>query len=144
MRMAQNLILLPVLGQMLLTLLILLLLPLARRRSMIERRQRVQEMALAGKSDWNEQAQKVAACFSNQFELPVLFYVICAFALITRMVDPWMLGLACLFVGARVVQAAIHIGPNIVMWRFAAYATGLACLVGMWGLLGWRILAAGF
>ena len=89
MRMAQNLILLPVLAQILLTLVILALLPRARGASMRERRQRMQDMALAGKTDWNEQAQKTAASFDNQFELPVLFYVVAAFALITRMVDVW-------------------------------------------------------
>ncbi len=144
MRMAQNLILLPVLAQMLLTLVILALLPGARRRSMLERKQRMQDMANAGKTDWNGQAQQIAASFSNQFELPVLFYVICAFALVTRMVDVWMLGLASAFVLSRIAHAVVHIGPNIVMWRFVAYGCGLVCLVGMWGLLGWRILSAGF
>ncbi len=142
--MPQNLILLPVLAQVLLTLVILVLLPRARAASMRERRQRMQDMALAGKTDWNEQAQKTAACFSNQFELPVLFYVVAAFALITRLADPWMFGLAILFVLSRIAHAIIYIGPNIVAWRFAAYAVGLLALLGMWGMLAWRIIAAGF
>ena len=144
MRMAQNLILIPVLAQIMLTLIILGLLPLARRASMIERRQKLQDMAVAAKTDWSLQAQKVAASFSNQFELPVLFYVLCAFALMTRYVDPSIFGLACLFVLTRVVHAIIHIGPNIVAWRFTAFAAGLACLIGMWVRLAGAILAAGF
>jgi hypothetical protein len=143
MRMAQNLIVLPVLAQILLPLLILPLMARARGRSMARRRQGMQDVALAGQNDWDEPAQKLAASFSNQFELPVLFYVVCAFALITRMVDAWMLGLAVLFVASRIVHAAIHIGPNIVRWRFAAFLFGVVMLTGMWALLAVRILAAG-
>jgi hypothetical protein len=144
MRMIQNLVIIPVLAQILLTLVILALLPGARGRSMRERRQQMQDMALAGKTDWNEQAQKIAASFSSQFELPVLFYVVAAFALITRHVDIWLFGLACLFVLARIAHAIIHIGPNIVAWRFAAYAIGLASLVAMVLRLGWAVVATGF
>ena len=142
--MPQNLILIPVLAQILLTLVILAMLPVARRRSMIERRQRMQDMALAAKTDFNAQAQKIAACFSNQFELPVLFYVATAFALITRSVDAWMLGLATVFVLSRIAHAIVHIGPNIVAWRFAAYAVGLLALIGMWARLALAIYTAGF
>ena len=139
----QNLIVLPVLAQMLLTLLILGVLPLARSRSMRERRQQLQEMALAGKTDWNAQAQKVSNSYASQFELPTLFYAVCAFALITRSVDVWMLGLASTFVLSRVLHAVIHIGPNVVAWRFAAFAVGLAALLGMWIRLAWSIGTSG-
>lgn len=142
--MPQNLILIPVLAQMLLTFAILGLLPLARRASMIERRQNLQDMATADKADWNVQAQKVAASYASQFELPVLFYVICLSALITRYVDLWLFGLACMFVLLRAVHAAIHIGPNVVKWRFAAFVAGLCALGGMWARFGYWILAAGF
>lgn len=142
--MPQNLILLPVFVQVLLTLVILALLPGARGRSMRERRQRMQDMALAGRTDWSEDARKTAASFANQFELPVLFHVVAAFALMTRMVDAWMLGLASLFVLSRIAHAIIHIGRNVVAWRFAAYAVGLVLLVAMWVLLAWRVIATGF
>lgn len=142
--MSQNLILLPILAQMLLTLLILGLLPIARGRSMRERRQQMQDMALAGKSDWNEQAQKTSNSFASQFELPVLFYAVCAFALITRTVDAAMLWLAVAFVATRFAHAAIHIGPNIVAWRFAAFALGLVALIAMIVRLAVAVIGAGF
>jgi hypothetical protein len=142
--MAQNLIVLPVLCQIFLTLVILALLPRSRAASMRERGQQMEDMALAGKADWNEQAQKVAASFDSQFQLPVLFYTLCGLALITRSVDGWMLGLATAFVLARIAHAIIHIGPNVVAWRFAAFAVGLVALIGMLLRLGLAILAAGF
>ena len=137
---SQLLILIPVLMQMGLTLVILGLLPVARSRSMRQRRQNLQDMALAGKTDWNESAQKIASNFSSQFELPVLFYAISAFALITRSVDVWMIALAWTFTLSRCLHAAIHIGPNIVVWRFGAFALGLLALVGMMAQLAIAVL----
>jgi len=144
MRIAQNLILLPVFVQVLLTMALLPLLAFARARSMRDRGQSPQDMALAGKTDWNVESQKIAASFANQFELPVLFYVAAAFALITRMVDTWMLALASLFVILRIVHAAIHVGPNVVAWRSTVFALGAATVVTMWLLLVVRIAQAGF
>lgn len=138
----QSLILVPALAQMLMTLVVLGMLPLTRARSMRERRQRLQEMALAGKTDWNEQAQKVSSSYASQFELPTLFYALCGFALVTRSVDGSMLGLAALFVVSRIVHAIIHIGPNIVSWRFAAFAIGVVSLLAMGIRLGWSIASA--
>lgn len=138
--MAQTEILLPALAQMLLTLVILGLLPIARSCSMRERRQRLQDMALAGKTDWNEQSQKIANSYASQFELPVIFYALVAFALITGKADAWMTGLAWLFLASRVVHAAIHIGPNIVAWRFPAFAAGLVALIAMIARLALGVL----
>ena len=143
MRMSQNLILLPVLAQVLLTLLLLVRLPVVRSRSMRENRQRLEDMALAAPTDWNRAAQKVANSYASQFELPVLFYVVSLAALVTRMVDLPMLGLAALFVLSRLAHAAIHIGPNVVAWRFPVFGAGLLVLIAMSGLLAFRILSAG-
>ena len=77
-------------------------------------------------------------------ELPVLFYVACGLALTTRTVDIVFLTVAAAFVLARIAHAAIHIGPNVVIWRFRAFAAGLFLLVAMWGILAWRIAISGF
>ena len=142
--MSQNLIVLPVLAQVLLTLVVLVLMGPARSRSMRERRQRLEDMALAAEKDWNEAARKVANNFKNQFELPVLFYVVCLFALATRTVDTALFVLACVFVLSRIAHTAIHIGPNVVAWRGTAYLVGFAALILMWVLLAWRIAASGW
>ena len=139
-----HLVLLPVLLQVLLTLTILGILPIARARSMRERRQKLQDVATAGDADWNDFARKVSASYKSQFELPVLFYVACGLALTTRTVDFVFLTVAAAFVLARIAHAAIHIGPNVVIWRFRAFAAGLFLLVAMWGILAWRIAISGF
>jgi hypothetical protein len=143
-RMSQNLILLPVLAQVALTLVVLTLMGPARAASMRERRQRLDDMALAGDKDWGAEALKRSNNFKNQFEVPVLFYAVTAFALITRMVDPLMLTLATLFVASRIVHTLIHIGPNRVAPRAIAFLVGLVLIVAMWVILAWRVAAAGW
>lgn len=143
-RMSQNLIVLPVLAQVLLTLAVLVLMGRARARSMRSNRQRLEDMSLATDKDWDENARKASNNFKNQFELPVLFYVVCLFALATRMVDMAFFALAWVFVLSRIAHTAVHIGPNVVAWRGTAYLVGFAALILMWALLTWRIAASGW
>jgi hypothetical protein len=95
-------------------------------------RQRGSPDLAMGRAVWPDDATKRAANFRNQFELPVLFYAVVAFALLTKGADFPMLVLAWSFVLTRVVHAAIHVGPNKVRWRTPAYALGFLILVIMW------------
>jgi len=139
----QELILVPVLVQVALTLIVLALLAAARRASIRERGQHVDDLGLARDRDWTERALKLSNNFKNQFELPVLFYAAAAFAFAAGVVDPWMLGFAAAFAASRIVHAAIHIGPNIVSLRGPAYLVGYLAVTGMWTLLAVRGLGAG-
>jgi hypothetical protein len=92
-----------------------------------------------GQNAWNDAATKRANNFKNQFELPVLFYMAVALALILKQTDGILIGLAWVFALSRVVHAAIHIGPNIVLWRGAAYLVGMVALVALWSVLAIRV-----
>lgn len=142
MRLDQNLILLPVLAQVILTFAVLVMMGRARAQSMRERRQKMNDVALATATDWNENARKLANNYANQFELPVLFYVACLFALVTRSVDIALMVLALVFVASRIAHTAIHIGANRVMPRFTAFLVGVGALMGIWLLIGWRVVTA--
>ena len=144
MRMAQNLILIPVLVQVLLTFAVLLVMGAARYRSAREARKSAQDYALATNADWSEHAQQCANCFRNQFELPVLFYAVCLFALVTRNVDAWLLAGASLFALSRIAHAVVHMSSNVVSIRASAYLIGAALLLGLWLMLTWRVAAAGW
>jgi hypothetical protein len=85
-----------------------------------------------GRVECPEDAVKRAANQRNQFELPVLFYAVTAFALIVAGADTLMVVLAWLFVLTRLLHAAIHIGPNKVRWRSPVFALGLIILAVMW------------
>ena len=143
MRLDQNLILVPVLAQVLLTLVVMVQMGRARARSMRERRQRMDDVALATATDWSDEARKAQNNYASQFEMPVLFYVVSTFALIPRSVDVVMVLLGLAFVATRVMHTYIHTGHNRVQPRFTVFLAGVGVLAAMWGLLGWRAIAAG-
>ena len=131
--MNQVAILYPVFVQVLLTVMVYVLLAVSRAQaiSRMDRGRGNPDLAL-GRVEWPEDAVKRAANQRNQFELPVLFYAVTAFALIVSAADALMVVLAWLFVATRLLHAAIHIGPNKVRWRSPAFALGLLVLAIMW------------
>lgn len=137
-------ILYPVFVQALLTLLVGGMMAIARARAVatMDRKRGNPDLAL-GRAAWPEDATKRAANYSNQFELPVLFYAAVAFALIAKGADLIMLVLAWLFVLTRIVHAAIHVGPNKVRWRSPAFAVGFLILLLMWVKLFLHVVTRG-
>jgi len=65
--------------------------------------------------------------FSNLFEVPILFYVLCLLLLVLERVDGIYVALAWSFAIARALHSAIHLTYNNPIHRFAAYVAG--CLV---------------
>ncbi len=144
MRVAQTLILLPVFAQVLLTFMVLIAMGIARRKSLAARGLGIEDVALASDADWDAQARKCSNNYKNQFELPVLFYAVCAFAYATRMIDTWMLGLAVAFVVTRYAHTFVHLTSNRVLWRGIHFIIGFGLLAVMWVLLLARIASTGF
>jgi hypothetical protein len=142
--MSQVAILYPVFVQVFLTLAVLASLAVARVRAVrtMDRQRGNPDLAL-GRAVWPDDATKRADNFRNQFELPVLFYAVVAFALIIHGADLLMVVLAWLFVLSRVIHAAIHIGPNKVRWRTPAYSLGVLVLAIMWIKLALQVATAG-
>ena len=139
--MSQSHIVLPAAVQALLSVVLLIGLGPARARSMREARQTLDDADVrVGRNTWSEQAMKVSNNYRNQFELPVLFFAVVAYALILRQADTYMLMLAWAFVATRILHAAIHIGPNVIKWRAIAFIIGAAILSTMWIALAWRVL----
>ena len=95
------------------------------------------------KSAYSETVQKFANNYVSQFELPVLFYVVLAFALATGLVDFVLIGLAWAFVGARLVHCYVHTGSNRIATRFKIFVAGLVFLVGMWAWFGLQLFVIG-
>ena len=141
--MPQNIIILPVAAQVVLTLAVLLVMVVRRQQSLKSDGKTPEDMALANDSDWQRPAEFASRNFKNQFELPVLFYVACAFLLITRLVDTTQIALATLFVLSRIVHAAFHLTGGRVIHRGLAYIVGFAAVALMWLWLVWQILSIG-
>lgn len=94
-------------------------------------------------SAWPDDAKKASNAFSNQFELPVMFFVAGGFVL--WLGAGWFSATLCwLFVISRAVHAFIHLTSNHVINRFKAYGAGAAVLAILWVSVGVRLVLTGF
>jgi hypothetical protein len=100
---------------------------------------RIRDTAL-GQPNWPPRVQQIANCYHNQFELPVLFYVLVILAYILRKADYLFVVMSWLFVVSRVVHAVIHTTTNRVPQRFLAFLIGAVVLLLMWAFFAIRIL----
>jgi hypothetical protein len=132
-------VLLPVFVLVALTLGLALWMGFERNRVILSRERKIKDIALS-KENWPDQAKKVSNAYHNQYELPVLFYVLVAFAMITRKFDLIFVVLAWVFVISRLVHAYIHTTSNYVPRRFFAYLVGLVVLVILWVYFAIRLL----
>ena len=88
-----------------------------------------------GEPNWPPRPTQVANAYRNQLELPILFYLAILLAIIFGQATPAFVILSWLFVGTRIVHAAIHTTSNRVGRRFYAYTAGLAIVILMWVVL---------
>jgi hypothetical protein len=133
-------VLLPLFVQVLLTFTLLCILAVRRQRMFRNREMHPQDLAVRGAREPLPVAQ-AAGSYQNQFEIPVLFYVLVILALYTRKADLVFVILSWIFVFARIVQAFIHVGPNIVPRRGLAFGISMLVLFIMWIIFIVRILA---
>jgi hypothetical protein len=96
-----------------------------------------------GERAWPAPVQQIANTFQNQFELPVLFYVLVALALFTRQADLLFVAMSWIFVATRLVHAYVYATSNVVMWRFRIFVVGAIVLLIMWLVFAVRILTLG-
>ncbi len=83
---------------------------------------------------WPKRTAQAANSFSNQFELPVLFYVLTILEWVTRHAGYVFVVLAWVFVICRVLQAYVHVTNNVVRLRGAFYSVGALVLMIMWAI----------
>jgi hypothetical protein len=76
----------------------------------------------------------VAYSFSNQFELPVLFYVLTILALVTKLADLIFVVLAWIFVLFRILHACVHVTSNNVRIRGPLFGVSAIVLMIMWAI----------
>ena len=88
---------------------------------------------------WPPKAMQVANSFSNQFEIPVLFYVVTVLAAITRQADLLFVILSWLFVISRYIHAFIHTTSNRVPRRGLVYGLGVVIVLALWVELALRL-----
>lgn len=79
-----------------------------------------------------EPARLAAANFSNQFEMPVVFFAIIMLAMEVAAASYIMAGLAWAFVATRVIHTLVHVGSNNMKQRAGVFALGCLILLLMW------------
>ena len=129
----------PVLAQVLLTFVIVGLLGRARVTAVRARRVKIGDIALSGER-WPDEVRRVSNNLSNQFETPVLFYVLVAVALHVGATGWPMVALAWLYVASRVGHAVVHTTTNHVLTRFRIFLVGLVALLAMWLVIVARLI----
>ena len=132
-------VLLPVFVLVALTFVLAIWMGYERNRALSSKELRIKDIALS-KENWPEQAKKVSNAYHNQYELPVLFYVLVAFAMITRKFDLIFVVLSWVFVISRLIHAYIHTTSNRVPRRFFVYLVGLIVLIILWVYFAIRLL----
>lgn len=113
----------------------------ARARSAQQGEVKIADVALSSDA-WPDRIKQISNAFSNQFELPVLFYVAALLAIVVSKVDVIVVALAWAFVGFRLLHAYIHVTNNRVIRRFQVYVFGFVMLVALWLYLAVRLMAA--
>ena len=135
-------LLLPVFVQVGLTFALMVWMAKERRQALLTGQVKPRDVSLR-QPNWPLRATQIANCFHNQLELPMLFYVLVAFILITRTNDIIFVVLAWVFVIARLFHAYVHTGSNVVDTRAKAIAVAAIALIAMWVIFAVRILGAG-
>ena len=134
-------ILLPLFVEVLLTFAVMFGMMYCRTLTLHRGETRFEEIALR-QPNWPVRASQFAYSFSNQFELPVLFYVLTILEIMTHHADLLFVPLAWSFVVLRWVHALVHVTNNNVRVRGAFYGIGAIILVIMWLIYIVRILLA--
>lgn len=112
-----------------------------RLRAATRREVSLRDIALDN-SAWPMRIKQVGNSYGNQFELPLLFYLVCVLVMLEGTPDRVINWLAWAFVASRLVHAFIHVTSNDVPLRFYAFVAGVASLALMWLRFAWPHLAA--
>ena len=131
-------VLAPLFFQVLLVFLLLILMFKERRGALVRGEVKSRDIALR-EPNWPKKATQAANCFSNQFETPVLFYVVTILALITHTADLLFVLLSWLFVALRYIHAFIHTTANRVSHRGSVYGITVLVLLGLWIELAFKL-----
>src|SRR4051794_30806707 len=132
-------VLLPVFVLVGLTFALLFAMAGARTRALKSGEARFRDIALR-QPNWPVRVTQIGNCFANQFELPLLLYILIALALPLRHADLVIVLLSWVFVVTRFAHAGIFVTSNDVQQRSLAWFAGVIVLFVMWLYFALRIL----
>jgi hypothetical protein len=139
--MNNDLIFLPVLAHVILIFILYIYLGIVKSRAVkagsIDRKD-----AALNANAWPEPVMKVINNLNNQFESPVIFYIISIIFYLTNNVDSILLSIMSLYVLTRYMHAYVHVTSNYVPYRFKLFLVGVLLLLSLtlWlvvKIIGW-------
>ena len=124
------------------TLVVLLLIPIARARS-ARRREIVIDDFKFGESPAVPPAVSIPnRNYMNLLELPMLFYIVCLVLYVTGGASSLAIAIGWAFVVFRIVHSAIHLTYNRVLHRLAAFTAANVALVFLWVIAAAHVIHA--
>ena len=136
--MTVQMVLLPVFVLVGLTFVLLLWMAGVRTRSLTSGEVKMRDVALG--ENWPARPTQIANCFSNQFEMPLLFYILIAIALPLRHADLVIVLLSWVFVVTRFAHAGIFVTSNNAQQSSMAWFASVLVLFAMWLYFALKIL----
>ena len=137
--MSIQMVLLPVFVLVGLTFALLIWMAGARRQALVGGGTKIKDIAL-GQQNWPVRATQIGNCFKNQFELPLLFYILIAVAAPLRHADLFIVLMSWVFVVTRFAHAGIFVTSNDLGQRSLAWFAGVLVLLAMWIYFALKIL----
>jgi hypothetical protein len=132
-------ILLPVFVQVFLTFALLMGMAMGRGHALSSGQTKPRDVALR-QANWPARTAQIGDCFANQFEVPVLFYVLIALAMPLRHADLIIVMLSWVFVVTRFAHAGVFVTSNDVRTRSLAWFAGAIVVFVMWLYFALKIL----
>ena len=129
--MSVQMILLPLFVEVILTLVLLFWMAALRTGDFSSGAVQPDRVALR-EPNWPQRTTQVANAFANQFELPVLFYVLTILEYVTHLAGIVFVALAWVFVIFRILHAYVHVTSNVVRLRGSLFGVGALVLAIMW------------
>jgi hypothetical protein len=126
---AESLLVLAMLAQMVLTVLVGFW--LGRTRALAIKAKAITGDVMLSGAGWPAQAKAASNNFSNQFEVPVLFYALALLALHLHLAGLGLAVLAWIFVVGRVSHSIAHCSTNEIRYRAPPYFVALFAVIAM-------------
>jgi len=92
------------------------------------------EKAAMDNEAWSKPTVLTSKSLANQFQFPVVFYVLCLLLASLNAVTTGVLVVSWLFVVARLIHAYVHVTTNYVPIRFRAFLISMVLLLVLFGL----------
>lgn len=128
----------PVLAQVFLTIAMYLVLGARKAKAVKAGLVNRQEAALDNRV-WPDDVRKVSNNIANQFESPILFYVLCLVLFSVNAAGSLAVALAWAWALSRYAHAWVHVTSNHVPLRLGFFLFGVVMLLAMLVLATWRL-----